>query len=339
MSAIADALQLVIDRRNLSREQAEALMAELMSGAATQAQIGAVLVALRMKGETDDELAGFVSVMREHATRVPTHREGLVDTCGTGGDTHDTFNISTAAALVAAGAGVPIAKHGNRAVSSRCGSADVLRELGVNIEASPERVGRCIDDVGIGFLFAPGLHPAMKNVIGPRRELGLRTVFNMLGPLTNPAGARRQVVGVFAEEAVPRVAGALARLGCDRALVVHGLCGLDEVATSGESVVAWVEGDRFSIRRWSASGFGLPEGSPEDWAGGDPEQSARDLVEVLSGRQGPKRDIVVANAACALMAAGRTDDLPEAAAIAADAIDSGAAAAKLEGLRAASQEE
>jgi len=337
MSSVGEAVKILIEGRNLADAQARAAMTALMSGEATQAEIGAFLACLRMKGETDEEVAAFVSVMRDNAVRIPCRSTDVVDTCGTGGDAADTFNISTAAAFVAAGAGVRVAKHGNRAVSSQCGSADVLKALGVIVEAPVETVADCIDSVGIGFLFAPLLHPAMKHAIGPRRELGVRTVFNLLGPLTNPAGARRQIVGVFAEAAVPLVAGALARLGCERALVVHGLCGLDEVSTVGPTVVGWVEGGTWRQVTWTPGTFGVPEATLDQLAGGDPEESARMLTDALEGAPGPRTDVVLVNAAGAVIAAGLADSPEEAMSVARESLGSGAARAKLDALREASR--
>ncbi len=339
MSALRRALHTIADGKDLSREEAREAMRVLMSGDASPTQFGALLMGMRLKGPTDAEVAGFAEVMRENSVPVPTRRDGLVDTCGTGGDACETFNISTVTAFVVAGAGVPVAKHGSRAVSSACGSSDVLAALGVNTDASPEAVGRCIDEAGIGFLFAVRLHPAMKHAAAPRAELGMRTVFNLLGPLTNPAGARRQVVGVYGPEAVPLAAGALARLGCDRALVVHGLCGLDEVSTVGPTCLAWVENGEYECRTVTPSDFGLPEARTEDLRGGPPAASARIVRDILAGDEGPKADIVLANAACAIVAAGVTDDLEEAMERARASVASGAAAEKLEELRALSQEE
>ncbi len=338
MNALTAAIHTIAEGKHLTREEAREAMRVLMSGEATPTQFGALLMGMRLKGPTDAEVAGFAEVMRENAIPVPTSREGLVDTCGTGGDACETFNISTVAALVAAGAGAPIAKHGSRAVSSACGSSDVLIELGVNTDAPPETVGRCIDEIGIGFLFAVRLHPAMKHAAGPRSELGMRTVFNLLGPLTNPARAQRQIVGVYAPEAVDLAAGALARLGCDRALVVHGLCGLDEVSTVGPTLLAWVENGTYERRTLHPSDFGLREANVQDLAGGARGDCARIATTILGGAEGPKTDIVLANAACAIVAAGQTDDLAQAMERARHSIASGAAAAKLEALRVLSQE-
>jgi len=262
----------------------------------------------------------------------------VVDTCGTGGDACDTFNISTAAAFVAAGAGVPIAKHGNRAVSSQCGSADVLKELGVNISLPPAAVARCIDEVGIGFLFAPELHPAMKHAIGPRRQLGMRTVFNILGPLTNPAGAKRQVIGVFDPAFAPLMAEALRANGSEHVLVVHGEPGLDEISLCGKTQVTELKNGEITQYEITPQDLGLAECTPEDIAGGDPATSAQLLLEVLSGQPGPPLDIVLANAAAAIVVAGKAGTLAEGVATARQSVTSGAAAAKLQGLRCLSSE-
>jgi anthranilate phosphoribosyltransferase len=335
---IKDILQQVAGGEHLSREQAYATLTEIMDGAATEAQIGALLMALRMKGEQPAEVAGFAQAMREHALRVPVEAEGLVDTCGTGGDALHTFNISTLAALVAAGAGVVVAKHGNRAVSSKCGSADVLRELGVNVELGPEQVARCLREAGIGFLFAPVLHPAMRHAAGPRGELGLRTIFNILGPLTNPAGARRQLLGAFSLEAAQLMAEALAALDAEHALVVHGEEGLDEISTCGPTRVLEVrDGD---IREYTLTpeDFGMPPARLEDLAGGEPAEAAALFRRVLEGEPGPARDIVLVNAAAAVYVSGQAENLGEGLARATEALDSGKAREKLERLVEVSQE-
>lgn len=332
------AVEKLVSFQSLTQEEAYEALQVIMQGEATDAQIGAFLVALRMKGETPAEIGGFARAMRESAVRIPTCREDVVDTCGTGGDKCDTFNISTAAAFVAAGAGVPIAKHGNRAVSSQCGSADVLRELGVNVEAPPEVVSRCLDDVGIGFLFAPSLHPAMRYAIGPRRELGLRTVFNILGPLTNPAGAKRQLLGVFDAQYTELLATALQTLGAEHALVVHGLVGMDEISTCGDTQVTELRGGNVHSMLWSPEQFGLEPARLEDLAGGTPDRCAAILNSVLNGDPGPARDVVVLNAAAAIYVSGRAADMREGIIMAQEAIDTGAAAAKLAALREASHQ-
>ncbi len=322
---------------HLSAAEGEAIMEHIMSGQATGAQIGALLMALRMKGETAEEIGGFARTMRRHCVRIETNRQDLVDTCGTGGDGLDTFNISTAAALVAAAAGVPIAKHGNRSVSSACGSADVLVELGVNIDLPPAAVGECIDQIGLGFLFAPNLHPAMKHAIGPRREMGVRTVFNLLGPLTNPAGAARQLLGVFSPEWVEPMAEALSKLGAERAMIVHGLDGLDEISTMGETLVAELADGQIDTYHLTPETLGVPTAQPDSLIGGDTTQSAGILLSVLEGKRGPRYDIVMANAGAAIYVGGVAGDLNEGMQLAAQALDSGAALAKLQALREFSQ--
>lgn len=322
----------VVEGKHLSREDASTAMRAIMVGEATPAQIGGFLTALRMKGETVDEIAGFAITMRQFATRVEAHRRPLVDTCGTGGDHSGTFNISTTAAFVVAGAKVAVAKHGNRSASSRCGSADVLESLGVNIGASPELVGRCIDEVGIGFLFARNLHSAMKHVAGPRTELKIRTVFNILGPLTNPAGACGQVEGVFSPSLIELNAKVLAALGTRHAFVVAGLDGLDELTLGGTSVVAETRGGE--VRRYEVApeDFDLARAPKEALAGGDAKKNAELLTAVLKGAKGPHRDIVLLNAAPAIIAGQAANDWPSAIEAAAASIDSGAAQAALEGL-------
>lgn len=322
----------VIEGKHLSAQEAERAMGVIMSGGATDAQIAALLTALRMKGETAEEITGCARAMRAHATRVPHHQPLVVDTCGTGGDGAGTFNISTTAAFVVAGAGLPVAKHGNRSVSSRTGSADVLEALGINLDLTPEQVGRCLDEVGIGFLFAPKLHLSMKYAIGPRREMGVRTIFNLLGPLTNPAGAQAQVVGVYDARLAPVVAGALAALGTRRSLVVHGDGGLDEIALSGPSLVA--EAGPEGVRTYTVcpEDLGLERAPLAALAGGDPAENAALTRAVLAGERGPRRDVVLANAAAALVAGGAAADLRAGAAVAAESIDSGRALAKLEAL-------
>ncbi len=309
---IQEALARVVEGQDLGPNEAELVMAEIMAGECTPAQIAALLTALRMKGETAEEVAGFARAMRASCLGVRSKHGDVVDTCGTGGDALDTFNISTGAAFVAAGAGIPVAKHGNRSVSSLCGSADVLRELGVNLDLTPQQVGWCIDEVGIGFLFAPNLHPAMRHAIGPRREMGIRTVFNILGPLTNPASARRQLLGVFSQEWARRVADALAALGAERALVVHGLDGLDELSTLGETYVCQVEGGHVTESTVTPERFGLPRATAEHLQGSDPAGSARMLLAVLEGERGPRRDIVALNAAVAIYVGGGRDRGPQA---------------------------
>jgi anthranilate phosphoribosyltransferase len=339
---LTEALRALVDRRDLTRIEAAAAMEAVMSGAATNAQIAAFLTALRMKQETVEELIGFAQVMRQKVVRVRargadvaqtgTDREMLIDTCGTGGDASGTFNVSTATAFVVAGAGLKVAKHGNRSVSSLCGSADVVETLGINIELPPAAVGRCVDEVGIGFLYAPLLHTAMKYVMPARREMGVRTVFNMLGPLTNPAGANAQVIGVYAESLCEPLARVLAELGTLRAYVVHGADGLDEITNTGESYIAEVHEGVVRISRVRPEEFGLPRASIADLQGGDREENAQIIRRVLAGEPGPRRDIVLMNAAAALVVGAKARDLKQGVALAAEAVDSGAAARKMSAL-------
>jgi len=321
---------IVTHSRSLSEAEAAGVMRDIMSGEATPAQVGAFLVALRLKGETVDEITGMARVMREHALTVPAaDLSGLVDTCGTGGDASGTFNVSTAAAFVVAAAGAPVAKHGNRAMTSACGSADVLEALGAKIDLPPEQVARCIREVGFGFMFAQVFHPAMKNVAGPRREIGVRTVFNVLGPLTNPAGAAHQLLGVARPELAPLLAEALGRLGARHALVVHGHGGLDELSLSGPSAVHELREGVLREYAVSPQEVGLAPAPNESLRGGSPEENASALRAVLDGRPGPLRDITLLNAAAALVAADLAAELKEGVRLAAQAIDSGAARDKL----------
>lgn len=330
------AIAKAIDGDDLRRDEMVDVMNQIMSGAATDAQIGAFLIALRLKGESVDEIAGAATVMREKATPIATKHDVIVDTCGTGGDHSGTFNISTTAAFVAAGAGLCVAKHGNRAATSQSGSADVLMALGVNIEASPETVSQCLDEVGIGFLFAPALHGAMKYAIGPRREIGVRTIFNALGPLTNPAGARRQVIGVYSAALTETLAGVLATLGAERAYVVHGADGLDEMTLTGPTKVSELKDGSVSTYRVSPGEVGLGQARADALKGGDADSNAAITLSVLKGAEGPARDIVLLNAAAAIVAGGKASDLREGVQVAAEAIDSGRAMAKLEALIEAS---
>ncbi|MGH7278149.1 MAG: anthranilate phosphoribosyltransferase, partial [Candidatus Rokuibacteriota bacterium] len=340
---ITEAVRAVVDRRHLTRIEAAAAMDAIMSGAATNAQIAAFLTALRMKGETVEELIGFAQVMRQKAVRVRTHgddvagltgtdREMLIDTCGTGGDAAGTFNVSTATAFVVAGAGLRVAKHGNRSVSSLCGSADVVETLGISLELTPPKVARCIEEIGIGFLYAPLLHTAMKHVMAARREMGIRTVFNMLGPLTNPAGANAQIIGVYSASLAEPLARVLAELGTLRAFVVHGADNLDEISNTGESRIAEVREGVVRTFALRPEDFGLARASIDDLKGGDREQNAQIIRAILDGEPGPRRDIVLMNAAAALVAGLRARDLKEGVALAAESIDTGAARGKLERL-------
>ena len=335
---IQEAIAKVIEGADLRRDEMTDVMNQIMSGEATDAQIGAFLIALRVKGESVEEIAGAASVMREKATPIATKHDVIVDTCGTGGDHSGTFNISTTAAFVAAGAGLCVAKHGNRSVTSQSGSADVLSALGVNIEASPETVSRCLDDVGIGFLFAIALHGAMKYAIGPRREIGTRTIFNALGPLSNPAGATRQVVGVYSAALTETLAGVLATLGSERAFVVHGSDGLDEMTLTGPTRVSELKAGSVSTYDVLPGDFGLAQASADALKGGDADYNAEITRAILNGEEGPRRDIVLLNAAAAIVAGDKASDLNEGVQVAAEVIDSGKALEKLEGLVAASWE-
>jgi anthranilate phosphoribosyltransferase len=336
---IQEALARLLDGRDLSRDQARSVMEEVMRGDATPAQIGGFLVALRLKGETAAEIAGCADAMRAHVLAVRPERQDLVDTAGTGGDGARTFNISTAAALVAAAAGAGVAKHGNRAVSSASGSADVLEALGFRLDVPPERIARSIDELGFGFLFAPSHHPAMRHAAPVRKELAARTVFNVLGPLTNPAGARAQVVGVYAPELVPTIATVLARLGARRAFVVHGAGGVDELSPAGPNLVCEVRGGKVHRREIDPREFGVPRCRPGDLTGGSPAENAATVREIFAGAQGPKREAVLLNAAGAIAAGGHARDLADGYRIAAGAVDSGTAAERLEQLIAFSQAE
>jgi len=327
---LKEMLQTIINHDDLSREEMAQAMDEIMEGRATPAQIAGFITALRMKGETAEEVAGAAASMRRHAEYIDAGAVNVVDTCGTGGDSVDTFNISTTAAFVAAGAGVCIAKHGNRAVSSKCGSADVLEELGVNIDVEPEIMEQCIQEHGIGFLFAPRMHPAMKYAIGPRRELGIRTIFNMLGPLTNPAGATGQVLGVFAPELTEMFAHALIKLGTKRAYVVHGSNGMDEITCTDATRISEVRNGNVKTFELSAEMVLGETCAEEDLAGGDRQENASILKDVLEGsQQGAPRQITILNAAAAIAAGGLADSIESGVESAQDSIDSGAALDKL----------
>lgn len=349
----SEILENVVQQKDLDFSEAEDVMDKIMSGKLTNAQIGGFLTAMRIKGETPTEIAAFARVMRNNALKVtpsvPASEEDLIiDTCGTGGDGKHTFNISTVTAFVVAGAGIRVAKHGNRSVSSKCGSADVLAELGVDIEIGPQEVAQCIDEIGIGFLFAPTLHKAMKYAIGPRREMGIRTVFNVLGPLTNPAEANCCIMGVFDSDLVRLLAEVLAELGIHRALVVHGDDGMDEITTTSTTSACEVirekavEKDSFSytIDEYTISpkNLGIPIASEEDLKGGDTSFNANIMRDVLDGKKGPRRDIVLLNSAAAIMVADSAESIEEGLEVAADSIDSGKAKEKLEMLVDLSQE-
>src|SRR6478752_6359087 len=342
---ITDVLHCVANhRQSLTREDARAVMAEILSGKCSDAQIAALLVALHMKGETVEEIVGFAEAIRAAAQPIAnldgsaldvsgTDRDALVDTCGTGGDASDTFNISTVTALTIAGAGVRVAKHGNRGITSKCGSADVMEALGVNIAIPPPRIADCLREVGIAFMFAPAMHAATKHVQPARKDLRpLRSVFNLLGPLTNPAHASAQVVGVYSEDLVEKLAHALKLLGLQRALVVHGADGLDEISITGPTRIGEVRGEWVRLYEVKPEQFGLERAPLSAILGGDLNANAEIITKILGGEKSPRRDIVLMNAAAALVAAGRADALSDAMPLAAHAIDSGAARAKLAAL-------
>jgi len=330
---IKETIEKVVDGKSLSQAESQEAAEAIMDGKATDAQIAALLVSLRLKGETRDEITGFVRAMRAKATRVPCSNEDIVDTCGTGGDRSGTFNVSTLSALVAAGAGCPVAKHGNRSVSSRCGSADLFSELGVQVNLDPGRISRCIDEAGIGFLFAPNLHQAMKNAMGPRREIGVRTIFNILGPLTNPAGAKRQVLGVFDGALTDVLAHVLNGLGSRHVLVVHGEDGLDEITLTGETRVSELKNGSVTRYRIRPEEFGFRRATLKDLRGGDARTNARIAMHVLSGEMGTARDMVLLNAGAVIYAGGKAGTVQEGIHKAAESIDSGRALQKLQLLR------
>jgi len=344
---LKQAIRKVADRLNLSEEEMEAAMEVIMSGQATPAQIGSFITALRLKGETIEEITGAARVMRRKATRIRVGNsmvnidrdeinldmETIVDTCGTGGDGTNTFNVSTTTAFVVAGCGLRVAKHGNRSVSSLCGSADVIQGLGVNLDVSSDVVEKCLNQVGIGFLFAPALHSAMKYAIGPRQEIGIRTIFNILGPLTNPAGANVQVLGVYKKELTPVLAEVLNKLGSRSAFVVYGEGSLDEISIIGKTQVSELKNGQVATYSIKPEDFGLPRATLDDIRGGDAQKNAGIILSVLKGEPGAKRDIVLLNAAAALVAAGRAADFPDGIAQAAESIDSGRALEKLEGMK------
>jgi anthranilate phosphoribosyltransferase len=334
---IREAIRQLLDGQSLSATEAEGVMDEVMTGEATPAQIAGFLIALRVKGETVDEITGCARAMRRAAVAVRSQGGHLVDTCGTGGDRAGTFNISTTAAFVAAGAGLKVAKHGNRSVSSQSGSADVLETLGVNLDLKPDQVAQSIDQVGIGFLYAPKLHPAMRYAIGPRRELGVRTIFNILGPLTNPAGASAQILGVYDPTLTETLARVLHELGSSAAYVVHGHGGLDELTTTGPNRVSYFglgsADDHVVTEMLSPAEYGFAVADLGDLQGGTPQENARITRDVLSGAQGgPKRDTVLLNAGAALLVGGRADDLSEGIELATQSINSGAALERLEAM-------
>ena len=330
---IRETIQKVVDGQDLTERETVDTMNEIMSGEATPAQVASFITALRIKGETIEEITGAARVMREKSTKIHTKHPFAVDTCGTGGDGSHSFNISTTAAFVVAGTEIPVAKHGNRAASSQSGSADVLKALGVNIEIGPEQVGACIDDVGIGFLFAVALHGAMRYAIGPRQEIGIRTIFNALGPLTNPAGAQAQVLGVYAPTLTEPLANVLKNLDSQRAFVVHGEDGLDEITTTTTTQVSELVDGGVNTYTLDPRGLGIPAAQPSDLKGGTPEENAEMTLSVLRGDKGPKRDIVLLNAAAAIVAGGKAADIAAGLSAAAESIDSGRALEKLEGIK------
>ncbi len=332
-------LEKVIAGTDLTQAETAEAFDLIMSGDATPAQIGAFIAALRCKGESVEEIAGGASSMRRHAVLIDAGGLPVVDTCGTGGDTCDTFNISTTAAFVVAGAGVPVAKHGNRAISSKCGSADLLSALGVNLDVQPETVEDCIREAGIGFLFAPKLHPAMKHAMGPRKELGVRTIFNMLGPLTNPAGAKGQIIGVFSPELTEPFAGVLNLLGSRRAFVVHGSDGMDEMTTTGTTRVSELKDGAVKTYDYDPLPLIGDYADAADLAGGEPETNAEITRAILNGDKSPCRDIVCLNAAAAIVAGGKADSIAAGWELAQQSLDSGAAAGALASLIAESSEQ
>lgn len=340
---ITEAIKNVVDLRDLTASEAESVLEQIMTGQCTDAQIASLLTAMRMKGETVEELTGFARVMRKRASPVRprssvsaaiggTEREALIDTCGTGGDVSGSFNVSTATAFVVAGAGVRVAKHGNRSVSSQCGSADVVEALGIKIEIPPERIARSIDEVGIGFLHAPLLHGAMKYVALARKQMGIRTIFNMLGPLTNPAGANTQVIGVYAARLTELLAEVLGNLGAARALVVHGMDGMDEITITSQTKVTELKDGRRRTYTIQPEDFGLKRATLAEIQGGDARRNAEIIINLLTGEAGPRRDIVLLNAAAAFVASSKAADFAEGIKLAADSIDSGKAMGKLQGL-------
>ena len=330
---IKTAISKVIEGKSLSFEEMTQVATEIMEGNTTDAQIGALLVALHLKGETVDEITGFARAMRSKVTKIPCQKNRLVDTCGTGGDKSGTFNVSTVSAFVASGAGCRVAKHGNRSITSQCGSADLFKALNVNVEIPAEKMGECIDQNGIGFLFAPLLHPAMKYAIGPRREIGVRTIFNILGPLTNPAGAKRQLMGVFQNSLTVTLASVLQQLGSEHVMVVHGEDGLDEITITGKTYIS--ESRNGEIRNYTISpeDFGLKSASLNDIKGGSPEDNVRIAQEILSGKEGAPLDIVSLNAGAVIYVAGKADSIQDGIVMARESIQSGAAMRKLEALQ------
>ena len=333
---LKDLIAQVIVGQDLSQSQAQQAMQVIMSGQAGDAQISALLTALRMKGETSTEITGFAQTMRDYAVKINCNNEHLIDTCGTGGDKKGTFNVSTTVAFVLAGAGLTVAKHGNSGVSSSCGSADVLSALGIYVNLSPEAVATMIQELNIGFLYAPTFHMAMKYAAQPRKELGFRTIFNLLGPLTNPANAHCQLIGVYEPALTLKIGEALKGLGVRRAMVVHSFDGMDEISTMAPTQVTEVRDDEIRSYVIDPAQYGFSGGNPADYLGGTPEENAEIIIDILKGQLGAKRDIVLINAAAALLVADKVESLEEGLVLAATSIDSGAALAKLEALRSAS---
>jgi len=332
---IKEAINLLVQGKDLSENEMTESMRDIMEGQATDAQIGSFLTAMRIKGETVHEITGAAKVMREKAIKIKSP-EGTVDTCGTGGDMSLTFNISTTSAIIVASCGVPVAKHGNRSVSSRSGSADVLEALGVKIDIEPEKVEKCLEATGFGFMFAPLFHPAMKYAVGPRKEMGIRTVFNILGPLTNPAGAERQVLGVFSNALTEPIAKVLANLGSTHVFIVHGEDGLDEITNTEKTRVSELKYGRIDTYFITPEDLGFTRAKKEDLTGGSAEENAKTTIDILRGSQGPKRDITIMNAAAALIAGDKVKGFTEAVEKTIQAIDSGAALKKLEEIKTAS---
>lgn len=335
---IQDAIKKVVEGNDLAEDEMVETMNEIMEGETTDAQIACFLTALRLKGETVEEITGAVRVMREKATKINTKHPLVVDTCSTGGTGLHSFNISTTSAFVVAGAGVPVAKHGNRGVTRQSGSANVLMALGINIEISPEQVGKCVDEIGVGFLFAPLLHGAMKHAIGPRREIGIRTIFNAIGPLTNPAGAKAQVLGVYSPELTETHAHVLKNLGTKHAFIVHGADGLDEITTTTTTRISELKNGKVNTYTLDPTTFGISKANQESLLGGTPEENAEMTENVLKGQLGPKRDIVLLNAGAAIVTGGKAENIEIGMELAVDSIDSGRAFETLEGLRTVSNE-
>lgn len=335
---IQDAIKKVVEGNDLAEDEMVETMNEIMEGETTDAQIACFLTALRLKGETVEEITGAVRVMREKATKINTKHPLVVDTCSTGGTGLHSFNISTTSAFVVAGAGVPVAKHGNRGVTRQSGSANVLMALGINIEISPEQVGKCVDEIGVGFLFAPLLHGAMKHAIGPRREIGIRTIFNAIGPLTNPAGAKAQVLGVYSPELTETHAHVLKNLGTKHAFIVHGADGLDEITTTTTTRISELKNGEVNTYTLDPTTFGILKANQESLLGGTPEENAEMTENVLKGQLGPKRDIVLLNAGAAIVTGGKAENIEIGMELAVDSIDSGRAFETLEGLRTVSNE-